>query len=216
MDRGRPAARTSPMRRRWRRCSRGRWRSTATVRSGSCRTTRYSSTASRQAAAAVPAAVRGAVRRGPRTAAHFRADRRRKPKFPYHLPGRSRARSARWAATTTTRSTTAGRWANGKATRWWSTPAGSTRTSGSRTAGCRTPTSCKLIERFTRTDFDTLKYEVTVDDPGAYTRPWSASWTLRWVAGRGICQCICARTTDREDRFMQTEERHESVHTSVA
>jgi hypothetical protein len=48
-----------------------------------------------------------------------------------------------------------------------------------------------LSERFTRTDLDTLKYEVTVEDPGAYTRPWSGGWTLRWVAGeqpRHLCQ----------------------------
>jgi hypothetical protein len=38
-----------------------------------------------------------------------------------------------------------------------------------------------LIERFTRTDFNTLKYEVTVDDPGAYRRQWTAGWTLQWV-----------------------------------
>jgi hypothetical protein len=38
-----------------------------------------------------------------------------------------------------------------------------------------------LIERFTRTDFNTLRYEVTIDDPGAYTRPWKAGWTLQWV-----------------------------------
>lgn len=40
-----------------------------------------------------------------------------------------------------------------------------------------------LVERFTRTDFDTLRYEVTVDDPGAYTRSWSASWTMKWHGG---------------------------------
>src|SRR5262245_17529284 len=38
-----------------------------------------------------------------------------------------------------------------------------------------------LIERFTRTDMDTMKYEVTIDDPGAYTRAWTSSWTLQWV-----------------------------------
>lgn len=38
-----------------------------------------------------------------------------------------------------------------------------------------------LIERFTRTDMNTLKYEVTIDDPGAYTRTWKANWTLYWV-----------------------------------
>jgi hypothetical protein len=38
-----------------------------------------------------------------------------------------------------------------------------------------------LTERITRPDFDTLKYEVTVNDPGAYTRPWTGSFTLSWV-----------------------------------
>jgi len=49
----------------------------------------------------------------------------------------------------------------------------------------------KLIEKFTRENFDTLKYEVTVDDPGAYTRPWSASWTLRWVTGQEMPRHLC-------------------------
>ena len=49
----------------------------------------------------------------------------------------------------------------------------------------------RLLERFTRTDFDTLKYDVTIEDAGAYTRPWSSSSTLRWVAEempRHLCQ----------------------------
>ena len=37
-----------------------------------------------------------------------------------------------------------------------------------------------LIERFTRTDFNTMKYEMTIDDPGAYTRPWTTGFFLRW------------------------------------
>jgi hypothetical protein len=41
----------------------------------------------------------------------------------------------------------------------------------------------RMTERFSRPDFDTLNYEVTIDDPGAYTRPWTASWELKWVAG---------------------------------
>ena len=43
-----------------------------------------------------------------------------------------------------------------------------------------------LTERFTRTDFNTLKYEVTVDDPGAYTAPWTSGFALRWTAGHRI------------------------------
>src|SRR3954466_6618841 len=49
----------------------------------------------------------------------------------------------------------------------------------------------KLVEKLSRPNFDTLKYELTVDDPGAYTRPWSASWTLRWVAGKEMPRHLC-------------------------
>jgi hypothetical protein len=49
----------------------------------------------------------------------------------------------------------------------------------------------RLTERFTRVDFDTLRYDLTVDDPGAYTRPWNASWTLRWVGGEDVPKHMC-------------------------
>jgi len=48
-----------------------------------------------------------------------------------------------------------------------------------------------LVERFTRTDMNTMKYEVTIDDPGAYTRPWSSGWTLQWVAGEELPVFYC-------------------------
>jgi hypothetical protein len=47
------------------------------------------------------------------------------------------------------------------------------------------------IERFTRTDFNTLKYRVTIDDPGAYTAPWTAGFVLRWNAGAELFEYIC-------------------------
>ena len=49
----------------------------------------------------------------------------------------------------------------------------------------------RLVERFTRTDLDTMKYDVTVEDPGAYTRPWSSGWTLRWVSGEDLPRHLC-------------------------
>jgi hypothetical protein len=48
-----------------------------------------------------------------------------------------------------------------------------------------------LTEKFTRVDFDTLRYEVTIDDPGAYTRPWTASWDLLWVGGATLPVHLC-------------------------
>ena len=49
----------------------------------------------------------------------------------------------------------------------------------------------KLIEKLSRPNLDTLKYDLLVDDPGAYTRPWSTSWTLRWVAGKDMPRHLC-------------------------
>jgi hypothetical protein len=36
----------------------------------------------------------------------------------------------------------------------------------------------RLVERFTRVDEDTIKYEFTVSDPNSFTQPWSASFPL--------------------------------------
>ncbi len=49
----------------------------------------------------------------------------------------------------------------------------------------------KLTERFSRPNLDTLHYEVTVDDAGAYTRPWSSAWDLRWVGGEELPEYLC-------------------------
>ena len=38
-----------------------------------------------------------------------------------------------------------------------------------------------LTERFSRPDYDTLHYEVTIDDPKAYTRSWSGSFNVPWT-----------------------------------
>ncbi|MBV9744323.1 MAG: hypothetical protein JO099_11210 [Acidobacteriia bacterium] len=36
-----------------------------------------------------------------------------------------------------------------------------------------------IVERFTRTGEDSLKWEITVEDPGAWTKPWTAMIPLR-------------------------------------
>ena len=49
----------------------------------------------------------------------------------------------------------------------------------------------RLTERFSRPDANTLKYELTIDDPLTYTRPWNAEWTVGWVEGGEIEQRFC-------------------------
>ncbi len=51
--------------------------------------------------------------------------------------------------------------------------------------------SLHLIERFTRTDYDTLKYEATLDDPGAYSKPWTGGWIINWMPGEELYEYVC-------------------------
>ena len=48
-----------------------------------------------------------------------------------------------------------------------------------------------LVERFTRTDFNSLKYEVTVDDPGAYTSAWTGGFIMRWQPATDPWEYVC-------------------------
>ena len=48
-----------------------------------------------------------------------------------------------------------------------------------------------LVERFTRTSLDTLNYDVTIDDPGAYTAPWTSGFVLGWQEGDELFEYIC-------------------------
>jgi len=52
-------------------------------------------------------------------------------------------------------------------------------------------TDLHLTERFTRTSQDVLRYEVKVEDPGAYTRTWSAGWTMQWNGGGTLPIYFC-------------------------
>jgi hypothetical protein len=54
-----------------------------------------------------------------------------------------------------------------------------------------------LTERITRPTLRTLSYEATIDDPGAYTKPWTQRWSITsttsssWIAGGEIFEYIC-------------------------
>jgi hypothetical protein len=48
-----------------------------------------------------------------------------------------------------------------------------------------------VVERISRPDKGTLRYEATIDDPGAYTRPWTVSWNIPWNATGELTEYIC-------------------------
>ena len=47
------------------------------------------------------------------------------------------------------------------------------------------------IERFTRLDAHTLDYTITIDDPGAYTAPWTSGYTKTWEEGTDLFEYVC-------------------------
>jgi hypothetical protein len=54
-----------------------------------------------------------------------------------------------------------------------------------------------LVERISRPSLKSLAYEVTVDDPGAYTKSWSGKWTIteatgsKWIPDGEMFEYIC-------------------------
>jgi len=49
----------------------------------------------------------------------------------------------------------------------------------------------KIVERYTRTGPDSLQYEVIVNDPKTWTKPWKASFPLRREASYGMFEYAC-------------------------
>ncbi|HXH24385.1 MAG TPA: hypothetical protein VNI78_03985 [Vicinamibacterales bacterium] len=52
----------------------------------------------------------------------------------------------------------------------------------------------RTVERFTRTEYDTIRYELTVDDPGAYTEVWTTAVVLRWEQNTELFEYICQQS----------------------
>ena len=49
----------------------------------------------------------------------------------------------------------------------------------------------RLVERLTRVDEDSLRYELTVDDPATYTKPWTVRFELDEKPGYEIYEYAC-------------------------
>jgi hypothetical protein len=67
----------------------------------------------------------------------------------------------------------------------------STSAAGGRIKGIQQSEGEHVIERFTRTDADTILYEVSIDDPNVYTKPWKVSIPLSRDPNYTIYEYAC-------------------------
>jgi len=72
-----------------------------------------------------------------------------------------------------------------------------------------------LIERFTRNDMNTMKYEITVDDPGAYTATWKSAFFLRWTPGLELFEYVCQESNHDPDIMLGTESAADMNHSEI-
>jgi hypothetical protein len=49
----------------------------------------------------------------------------------------------------------------------------------------------RTLETFTRVAYDEIDYKITVDDPSAYTAPWTGGFPLRWGEGQELFEYVC-------------------------
>jgi hypothetical protein len=48
-----------------------------------------------------------------------------------------------------------------------------------------------VVERYTRTDSNTLQLAATIEDPDFYTKPWTVVTTATWAPGQELFEYIC-------------------------
>jgi hypothetical protein len=63
--------------------------------------------------------------------------------------------------------------------------------------------AAKMTERFRRPNFGTLEIQVTVDDPKAYTRPWTVTLTQRIMVDTEMIEFICNENEKSSDHFVK-------------
>jgi hypothetical protein len=59
------------------------------------------------------------------------------------------------------------------------------------------------VERFTRVDKDQINYEVTMEDPNVFTKPWTLTSTLMLREGTRLEEMVCAENNIDPDRYEQ-------------
>ena len=59
----------------------------------------------------------------------------------------------------------------------------------------------RTVERFTRVDKDRIDYEVTMEDPNVFTKPWKLTSTLMLREGTRLEEMVCAENNIDPDRY---------------
>jgi hypothetical protein len=59
--------------------------------------------------------------------------------------------------------------------------------------------AAKLTERFRRPNYGTLEIDVTIDDPKAYTKPWTVRVNQRLLADNELMEFICLENQQFDD-----------------
>lgn len=72
--------------------------------------------------------------------------------------------------------------------------------------GIPTTEYLKLTETFERPEYDTLRYIATIDDPGAYTKPWSGGWAIPWNPNDEMYEYVC-QENNRDAKHMYRGEQ---------
>ena len=55
-----------------------------------------------------------------------------------------------------------------------------------------------VVERFRRIDFGHLEIAITIDDPKAYTQPWTAKARLHLLLNTELLETVCENQKDLE------------------
>jgi len=61
----------------------------------------------------------------------------------------------------------------------------------------------RLTERYTRVDRDQINYEVTMDDPKVFTKPWTLTSTLMLRERTRVQEYVCAENNQNYDDLFE-------------
>jgi hypothetical protein len=67
-------------------------------------------------------------------------------------------------------------------------------------------TQLHTIETITRPDFNTLRYEITIDDSGAYSDTWSGGFYIKWWPGNEPFDYLCQENNLDAERMIGPQE----------